>query len=318
MGLDQLVVGIDGGASKTDVAVVTLGGEVVGRGRGVGSCPHFIGVEESVRLLDELVTDAAGGGAVIHASACISGLDLASEVDIYRARLGEFAWARQGLIVENDLFGLLRTGSENRNAIAVICGTGTNAVGVHESGARVRFHSLGPLSGDWGGGQGLGQEALWHAARAMDGRGPATALTERIGAEYGMTVSELIEAIHLDRVSELTLSRLAPAVFAASDGGDGVARQLVDRQADEVIAYVRACADRLGYTGLVDIVLGGGILHARNARLHARVEAGVREILPEARLVTPRRAPIVGATLLALEAAGAGEEALAHVGAALE
>lgn len=318
MGLDQLVVGIDGGASKTDVAVVTLGGEVVGRGRGAGSCPHFVGVDESVRLLDELVTGAAGGGAVIHASACISGLDLVSEVDAYRMRLGEFIWARQGLIVENDLFGLLRTGSENRNAIAVICGTGINAVGLHESGARVRFHSLGPLSGDWGGGQGLGQEALWHAARAVDGRGPATALTERIGAEYGMAVPDLIEAIHLDRISELTLSRLAPAVFAASDEGDAVAQRLVDRQADEVIAYVRACAARLGYTGSVDIVLGGGILHARHGRLHGRIERGVREILPEAALLTPRRAPVVGATLLAMEAAGAREEALARVGAALE
>lgn len=318
MGLEQLVVGIDGGASKTDVAVVTVSGDMVGRRLGAGSCPHFVGVDESVRLLDELVTDASAGGAVIHASACISGLDLASEVDAYRERLGEFDWGRSGLSVENDLFGLLRTGSENRNAIAVVCGTGTNAVGVHDSGARVRFFSLGPLSGDWGGGQGLGQEALWHAARAVDGRGPATILTERIGASYGMTVPELIESIHLGRVSDLTLSRLAPAVFAASDEGDEVAQLLVDRQADEVIAYVRACAARLRYTAPVDIVLGGGILHARNPRLHDRIGGGIRDILPDAVLLTPRRAPVVGATLLALEAAGAGEEALARAGAAFE
>lgn len=308
---DQLVVGIDGGASKTDVAVVTMSGELVGRERGPGCCPHFTGVEESARIVDELVTAATRGGSVVHAAACVSGLDLPSEVDDYRRLLARFRWAQQGLVVENDLFALLRTSSESRNAVAVVCGTGTNAVGAHESGQRVRFYSLGPLSGDWGGGQGIGQEALWHAARAVDGRGPATTLTATIADQYGMPVTELIERIHLGKISELTLSHLAPAVFAASDAGDRVAQQLVDRQGDEVIAYVRACATKLQFSGDVDVVLGGGILHARNPRMHGRIAAAITEFLPGAQLVTPQQAPVVGATLLALEAAGASPAVVA-------
>ena len=66
--------------------------------------------------------------------------------------------------------------------------------------ATARFAALGPISGDWGGGSGLGEEALWHAARAEDGRGPATALHAAVLAGMGVaTIAELTEDIHFGR-----------------------------------------------------------------------------------------------------------------------
>lgn len=318
MGISQVVIGIDGGASKTDVAAVTMDGELVGRETGPGSCPHFVGVAGSQRIVDELVAAAAGDSQVVHAGVYMSGLDLPREVETYRQRLVECAWARNGLDVDNDLFGLLRSGSENPNAVAVICGTGTNAVGVHSGGDKVRFYSLGALSGDWGGGQGLGQEALWHAARCDDGRGPHTSLVAHITEHYGMTVSELIEQIHLEDLPELVLAELAPRVFAAADDGDPVAQQLVNRQADEVVAYVRACSNKLSYVGPVDVVLGGSVLQAANPRLYLRIKKGITEFLPGAVLLTPQRPPVVGAVLLALEAAGADRAAVVRAGSAFD
>ena len=64
-------------------------------------------------------------------------------------------------------------------------------------------------------------------------------------------------------------------MFAAADGGDAVALSLVDRQADEIVAFVRACVERLELAGTaVPVVLGGGILDSVNDRLLSRVEAG--------------------------------------------
>lgn len=309
MDLNQLIVGIDGGGSKTDVAVVTLDGELVNRLRGPGTSPHFEGVNLSVQTLDDMVLQATEGGRVVQVGAYMSGLDLESEVEDYRSALAPQKWAQQGLLVENDLFAVLRSGTTNPNAIAVICGTGMNALGMNAQGQVARFLSLGELSGDWGGGLGLGSQALWHAARDTDGRGPATQLTAAVEQHFGRTVPSLIEHIHLEEIPWSALAELAPSVFACSVEGDMVAQQLVDRQADEVAAYVRACTSRLQLEGAVDIVLGGSILRAQHPRLMEHIHTQVLIGLPGAQLLTPVCEPVVGAVLLAMEAAGATESA---------
>ncbi len=304
MGLDELIVGVDGGGTKTDVLVATRDGELVARARGAGCSPHFVGLTQSVATVDALVEDAVGASSVAHIGAYISGLDLASEIADYRDALAHKPWAQGGLLVDNDMFALLASGSSSSDAVAVVCGTGVNAVGVNRDGQVARFLSLGELSGDWGGGLGLGQSALWHAARDVDGRGRKTLLTTAIESHFAMPIPKLIESIHLGSVRESELASLAPAVFAASDEGDEVAGALVDRQAEEVGAYVRACARRLRLSGPVDVVLGGSILQAGNRRLMEVVEQQIRTVLPDAMLKAPAASPVVGALLLAMRGAG--------------
>jgi len=313
-----VVVAVDGGGSKTDAVAARLDGRVVGRVRGTGNSPQVIGTAASVALVDALVRDVAQGAAVRRASLYLSGLDLPAEVDAYRDAVQDLPWAHGGLDVDNDLFALLRAGTDEPDAVAVVCGTGTNAVGVRADGARVRFLAVGAISGDWGGGQGLGGEALWHAARDVDGRGPRTLLTDAVVEQFGVPVLTLSEELHLGRRDHAELARLAPAVFAAADAGDAVAHSLVERQADEVVAFVRACATRLDLAAApIPVVLGGSILQAGHPRLDARIAAGVAEVAPRARIVTPAQPPIVGAALLALAAAGADAEALARARAEL-
>ncbi|MGN6502323.1 MAG: BadF/BadG/BcrA/BcrD ATPase family protein, partial [Pseudolysinimonas sp.] len=145
-----LIVGVDGGGSKTHAVALTLDGELVGRGDGPGSSPHWIGVEASIDIVDAAVRTALGGGTAAQANVYLSGLDLEVEVAAYATALGRVAWAGAGTVVANDLWALLRAGTESPDAVAVICGTGINAVGVRADGATVRFAALGPISGDWG------------------------------------------------------------------------------------------------------------------------------------------------------------------------
>jgi N-acetylglucosamine kinase-like BadF-type ATPase len=318
MGLTPVVVAVDGGGSKTDVVAVTLDGDLAGRSRGPGSSPQYSGLAASVALVDRLVREAVDDHQVCHAGLYLSGLDLASEVTAYRGGVVGLDWAANGLDVDNDLFALLRAGTDEPDAVAVICGTGMTAVGVRADGASARFLAIGAISGDWGGGHGLGAEALFHAARDVDRRGPHTLLTAAVEKEFGVPVLTLSEELHLGRREHSQLARLAPAVFAAADAGDPVAQGVVDRQADEVVAFVRACLTRLDLFGRpIPVVLGGGVLQARHARLEQRVAAGVAELAPSARLVTLAQPPIVGAALLALSAAGAGPEAIARAREAL-
>jgi N-acetylglucosamine kinase-like BadF-type ATPase len=190
--------------------------------------------------------------------------------------------------------------------VAVTCGAGINCVGVAPGGQSTRFLSLGPISGDWGGGHGLGVESLWHAVRAEDGRGPATALTGAVAAHFGVsTATEVTLGIHLGRFKEYALTGLAPVLLAVARDGDPVAADLVRRQAAEIAVMALTAMRKLGLAGLATpVVLGGGLLMARDPLLIAGVTEGIAAGAPLATVRIVDVPPVAGAALLGLDQAG--------------
>jgi N-acetylglucosamine kinase-like BadF-type ATPase len=215
-------------------------------------------------------------------------------------------------VVDNDLYALLRSETSAADAVAVVCGTGINTLGRRSDGAVARFVALGTISGDWGGGTGLGEAAIWHAARDADRRGPATSLTAAVPGAFGLaTVAEVTEGIHLGRIVYGDLALLAPVVFQHADDGDAIAGTLVDRQGKEIAIMAISCLDRLDLLrSEVPVVLGGGILANRHERLWTALESELRERAPKAIISHVTVPPLVGAALLALESAGATPDAL--------
>jgi N-acetylglucosamine kinase-like BadF-type ATPase len=240
----------------------------------------------------------------------LAGLDFPDEEETYHAEALGRGWASE-VVVGNDTFAVLRAGTERGWGVAVTCGSGMNCVGVGPDGRQARFPSLGAVSGDvMDGGGALGLAAVAAAARGADGRGPHTALERLVPEHFGApdTVA-LARAIHGGDVSYRRLGELAPLVFAAAET-DEVAAALVDRQAAEVVAFVRAAVKRLELAaGEVEVVLGGGVLQSGNGRLLAGIEAGLREIGPGlvARVASSR--PIVGAVFTGLDRLQARPEA---------
>ncbi|MEU3945582.1 BadF/BadG/BcrA/BcrD ATPase family protein [Streptomyces sp. NPDC029526] len=322
-GVRAPVLAVDAGNSKTDVAVLTGRGEVLATARGGGFRPPAVGVTAAVDALAGTVgraLAAAGVRAVSHVSACLANADLPVEEERLAAALRERAWG-DSVEVRNDTFAVLRAGVTEPRGVAVVCGAGINCVGMLPDGRTARFPALGRISGDWGGGWGLAEEALWYAARAHDGRGSPTVLADALPAHFGLAgMPELIEALHLDRLPPSRRHELTPVLFTAAAGGDSVARALVDRQADEVVAMATVALDRLGLLGEeTPVVLGGGVLAARHPRLDDRIHALLAERAPKAvpRVVTAP--PVLGAALLALDRLGAPPSARrrlrAHYGA---
>ena len=101
----------------------------------------------------------------------------------------------------NDTFALLRAGVDEPRGVAVVCGAGINCRGVLPDGRTARFPAVGHISGDWGGGWFLWQEALWWAARAEDGRGDRHRAAGRPAGRFGLpSMQALIEAVHLGEI----------------------------------------------------------------------------------------------------------------------
>ena len=191
--------------------------------------------------------------------------------------------------------------------VAVTCGAGINCVAVAPDGREARFPALGPVTGDWGGGEGLGREALWWAVRDEDGRGPRTMLREAVAAYFGMpTASDVGIGIHYGKIPEDELLGLAPVLLGTAARGDEVARKVVARLADEVVAMAVAMIRRLGLTGqAVPVILGGGLLTARDPMLTDGIAAGLAARAPGSFLHIVDVPAVAGAALLGLDHVGA-------------
>jgi N-acetylglucosamine kinase-like BadF-type ATPase len=316
---EPVVVAVDGGGSKTDAVALTLDGRIVRRATGAGASPHFIGVDAAVARIDELVREVASGHPVVQANVYLSGLDLQGEVQTFAAAVASLDWTSATTVVDNDLFALLRSGTAEPDAVAVVCGTGINALGRRADGTLARFVALGTISGDWGGGTGIGEAAIWHAARDSDRRGPHTGLTAAVPKVFGLeTIDEVTEGLHLGSIHYGDLGLLAPVVFDHSDAGDLIAGSLVDRQGTEIAIMAISCLERLDLLEVpVPVVLGGGILANRHERLWAALESELAGRAPHAVLTHVTAPPLVGAALLALESAGVTGAVLESVARAL-
>ncbi|BAU83286.1 kinase [Streptomyces laurentii] len=319
--LNGALLAIDAGNSKTDAAVLARDGTVLGEARGGGFQPPVVGVEAAVDVLAEIVGrawEAAGGGALPPAfarvAACLANADLPVEEEELAAALTARGWS-PSTRVHNDTFALLRAGVDEPRGVAVVCGAGINCAGMLPDGRTARFPALGKISGDWGGGGGLAEEALWFAARAEDGRGEATALARALPGHFGLpSVYALIEALHRGRLPAERRHELTPVLFRTIAEGDPVARSLVDRLAEEVVAMA---AVALGRLGLLDdeapVVLGGSVLAARHPRLDEGIAERLAAKAPKAVIRVVTAPPVLGAGLLALDAERAGPKAAARL-----
>jgi N-acetylglucosamine kinase-like BadF-type ATPase len=311
-----VVLAVDGGNSKTDLALVGADGALLGLARGPLSSPHHIGLDGCLAVLEELLGDAMAEAGLAEqpvaaiAQVMLAGADLPAEEEALRAAVEARGWAAR-TAVGNDTFAILRAGSARGWGVAVVCGAGINCVGVAPDGRTARFPALGPITGDWGGGLDVGMAALAAAARGEDGRGPRTSLERAVPAAFGLeTPRELGEAIHTGAIPTRRLLELAPLVLAEA-ARDEEAAAIVHRLADEVVAFARAALTRLDLLGeAVEVFVGGGLMRNADGRLAEAIGAGVRELGPQISARVVREPPIVGAALLGLDELGAG--AVAH------
>jgi len=314
----RLALAIDGGNSKTDAVLVREDGTVLATARGAGSSPHHLGVAAALDVVGGLIAELAPAEEPAEALLLLAGVDFPYEEEAAETAAVGRGWARR-TSVRNDTFAVLRAGTDAGWGIAVTCGAGINCVGVARDGREARFPALGAISGDWGGGNDLGVEALFAAARSEDGRGARTVLETRVPAHFNVAApSDIAQAIHRGQLAERRLLELAPLVFELA-ADDAVAASIVARQVSEIVAMVRVTAERLRLQEEVfDVVLGGGLLQRAEPSLVAAIAQGVHLTAPGA-VVRPTAAPaILGSALLVLDGLGADDEAKRKVRSELE
>lgn len=302
----RTVLAVDGGNSKTDVALVAEDGRLLAARRGPTTSHQAVGLERGMERLAGLIGEVMTAGGVVERPAigvyALAGADRRADVRVLTTALEARGFAATDL-VRNDTLAALRAGTDRGWGVVVICGAGVNAAGVAPDGRTARLAALGEISGDWGGGNDVGWAGLAAAVRARDGRGARTRLASDVPAHFGVRWPEAVTAgMYTGRIAQGRIGELSPVVFAAADAGDAVAHGIVDRLADEIVAMAGAMVRRLRLARRdPDVVLGGGVFRTDQAGFWERLASGVGAIAPEARLVRLTAPPVAGAALLALD-----------------
>ena len=305
----RTVLAVDGGNSKTDVAIVADDGRLLAAVRGP-TCSHQQvglgpGLERLAAFVAAAVAEAQLGERPDLAVYSLAGADTKADVRSLTSALEERGFAAEGLVL-NDAFGALRAGTDRSWGVVVICGQGVNAAGVAPDGRSARLDALGAISGDWGGGTDVGWAGLAAAVRARDGRGPRTRLEHDVPAYFGLaSPAAVTSAMYTGRIAEARIGELSPVVFAAAEAGDEEARKVVDRLADEIVTMAGAMIRRIRLSRLdPDVVLAGGVFRTQDEVFRQRITDGVAAIAARARVVGLEAPPVAGAALIGLDRLG--------------
>ena len=144
--------------------------------------------------------------------------------------------------------------------VVLAAGTGAVTVAIGAGGKFRRVDGWGPWIGDEGSGAWLGRCGLQAAARASDGRGPATTLTEAVARQFG-SIGALAAKLGSDPNPARSMAAFAPAMAEAARDGDPVAVQLIEAAAAELARSMTAAAEALDASGPVAAVIIGGLVN---------------------------------------------------------
>lgn len=270
----RLLIGIDGGGSKTVALLARAVNEsssaqgpwqLLGTGEAGSSNLHSAGPSAALAALDQAVARAfaSAGMARQPADAACLGLAGAGRPEDQNVI---HTWAKKvhlaGTVeVVSDVSLLIAAGTPDGWGLALVAGTGSCAWGQTADGRAARAGGWGYLLGDEGSGYALVIAALQAVARAADGRGPDTCLTQAFLHEFGVgQPQQLITALHRDQWDRTRLASLAPIVLEAA-GSDPVAAAIRRSAACVLAETAVAAAHQLGWREQhVPMALAGGVL----------------------------------------------------------
>jgi N-acetylglucosamine kinase-like BadF-type ATPase len=295
-----LVLGLDGGGSKTLVALADADGEIVGAGCGAGINPmdNPDWRRELGAVLAAVGADRAAIGAAtvgLPAYGEVAALSLAQDAAVAKL-LGA---GRTDILNDVDLAQYGAFAGEP--GILILSGSGSMAWARDGAGRSYRVGGWGDAIGDEGSAYWIGVRAIALVSQDIDGRAPAPGLTTALFAHLGLDRAHPMDSLAgwvaglLHRRSGI--AALAELVAAQAAAGDTDATEILEAAAEELALHVAAIARQVPGGAELPWSYAGGTL--RSPLLLKAVARRIgRPPLP------PRLPPVGGALLIAARRLG--------------
>lgn len=301
----ELVLGVDGGGTKTRAIITDARQRVLGEGTAGPSNPLRVGIGNAASAIREAVDQACAEAGVQRADI------VAAEIGLAGVRRGDLRLrmreALSGLgihtievVTDADiaLFGA----TEGEPGLVIIAGTGSVCCGLNAQGKHVCAGGWGPLAGDEGSGSWIARRALQAMARSNDGRGKETVLGTAACSYFNVaTTDDLLVAIYAPGMTNDRIAGFGKRVIEAAQSGDEVAREIVrdaGRElgiaANAVIRKLRMGRERF------QVAYVGGVFAAGEFLLDS-LRAEIARTAPQAYLAPPHLSPANAAARMARE-----------------
>jgi N-acetylglucosamine kinase-like BadF-type ATPase len=288
----DLVLGLDGGGSKTELAIADMRGTVLAFERGIGLDP--LADPEWETTLRQLLRRAAG--LLPFTRRCALALPAYGEAPAVSARQAEVvarALTAEHILL-NDVHAAQIGAFAGGPGVLLLAGTGSMVWSVDRDGRSSRVGGWGDAFGDEGSGFWVGREALSLATRGLDGRADAAAFARGLLERIGVEPDGLLAWCWSLPNRRAGIAALAGLVDIMAAGGDAQAADLLARAADHLVAHVRAAGASV--RGGLPWSFAGGLFNSGTVSLHATARLGPPQ--------TPALPPVGGAVLHAARAAG--------------
>ena len=308
----NMFLGVDGGGTKTQAVLFDEGRTVIGEGFSGASNPLRVGVETAVANIFQ-ATDAAcdaankSRGDVVAATVGLAGVRRADLRQRMRERLSQTLKIKIIEVVTDAEIALFGT-TLGKAGVVVIAGTGSICYGRNEAGETAIAGGWGPIAGDEGGGSSIARRGLQAIAKASDGRGEFTKLSEA-GTDYFRTSTpeNLLVAIYTPQMDNAKIAGFAKLVVETARAGDKIAVEILREAGRELGLAAGAVIEKLNLKNKkIPIGRVGSIFRAGELITESLLET-VRPFAPKAYLAEPLLQPVSAAAQMAFEMFGKGE-----------
>jgi N-acetylglucosamine kinase-like BadF-type ATPase len=295
------VLGLDGGGTKTLIALADRSGAVVKLASGASLDPTAA-TDWPARLSRQLSGVTEGQGAP---AAAVLGLSFHGEIKAFTAEQEEVA-ARllpaSRVIVDNDVRIAFDGAFASGGGVLLLAGTGS-MVWASRNGLDDPHHRIGGWGdafGDEGSAYWIGREALALVSQALDGRSPeALDFANGVLAELTISGDALIDWVYSLKNHRTAIAGVARITARLASAGSEIARAILDRACDHLAGHARVAEKLLSPPGehRLPWSYAGGVFS------NAFILEGVKQRLGS-EPVEPMLPPIGGAVLRAARLAG--------------
>ena len=305
--MSKYFLGVDGGGTKTAALLTDEDGQPLGRGIAAGSNHLRVGIESATSNIERAVNIALVEAGIAHrqieyAYCGIAGSDHPEHHDRVVESLRVF-FPRGNFIVDTDARIALTGAVGFGPGIVIIAGTGSVAFGRSTTGEEARAGGWGPTIGDEGSGYAIARQGLAAIARAHDGRGEPTRMTDLLCNQYQMCDPvDLPRFVYATSTRTDDIARYGKLVVEAAQAGDGVALDILDDAGRELGECVLAVVRRLGLANeSFPVAYVGGAFKAGDLLIEP-MRRTIESVAPKASLAPPARTPVEGAAQMAVRA----------------
>jgi len=297
----NVLVGVDGGGTKTEFVLFREDGKLLKRLVLGGANPNIRGFEHCLSLMKEglnLLLDAGQRlcGLYIGCAGFFSG-NYGLQVKEALQKL----YPKAKIDCCSDAMNIIACGSNSKQCIAAICGTGS-VVYANKNRTLHRLGGAGYLLDKKGSGFDIGQDVLRAALLERDGIGASSLITPLVEEQLGSSVWDAIDQIYREGTS--FIASFAPIAFEAYAQQDTVAESILREHADHLAHLIQAASKMYGCGKTV--VLSGSMFTATDVFLKMLQEA----LTVDLQIEVPNLPPVYGACVLACELCGISQQAL--------